>query len=116
MRLRYTMLAFAIGAAVAAGPAAAGGVATQLSQAGTHSVQAVAESGQAVGHSVVGAGKVASAAVAVPLLAVEQVGAASGAVGDVLWDAASDEPAALPVSPDTVTAGPLPNEALTERL
>src|SRR5690606_35532928 len=53
MRLRYTMLAFAIGAAIAAGPAAAGGVATQLSQAGTHSVQVVAESGQAIGHSVV---------------------------------------------------------------
>ncbi|GJL80090.1 MAG: hypothetical protein NPINA01_30790 [Nitrospinaceae bacterium] len=71
-----------------------------------HSVQGSKHASQAVAHSVVGAAKLSSGIVAVPLMAVGEVGKAAGSVGDEMWDAANTP---LPISDETVTAGPPPS-------
>lgn len=71
-----------------------------------HSVQGSKHASQAVGHSAVGASKLTSGIVAVPLMAVGEVGKAVGSAGEEMWDAANTP---LPISDETVTAGPPPS-------
>jgi len=78
-----------------------------------HSGQAVGHSALAIGHGAVGSAKLTSAAVAVPLLAVGAVGAASTEMGKGLMKAANKpigEP--LEVSDETLTVGPSPDRAI----
>lgn len=71
-----------------------------------HSVQGSKQGSQAVGHSAAGAAKLTSGIVAVPLMAVGEVGKAAGASGKEMWDEANSP---LPISDETVTAGPPPS-------
>lgn len=78
-----------------------------------HASQALAHSGQAVGESVVAGAQLTSAAVAVPLIAVGSVGKVSGDIGHGLLKASEGEIGdPLPVTDETVTAGPTPTQAV----
>lgn len=96
-----------------------GALATQPALAqgsAAHSAQALDHSGQAVGHLAVGTLKATASVAAVPLAASGAVGQASGraAAGLAeLADAPIGEP--LPITDDTLTAGPSPAEALRNR-
>ncbi len=87
---------------------------------GTHSGQASRNAGQASGaasksavHSVAASAQIASAIIAVPLVAIGAVGSVSTHVGEELWDAAtSDFSAPLEISDEIVTAGPSPEKAV----
>ncbi len=70
-----------------------------------HTGQASGASSQAVGHSVAGTAKLASGAVAVPLMSAGAIGQASGQAGKALW---SDANKPLPIGDEAVTAGPPP--------
>ena len=95
-------------AAIAAQPAHAQG-STQ------HASQAVVHSTQAIGHSVAGGAKLASGVVAVPLIAVGASGQVSQQAGQELWDIANEPIGTpLPVTEETVTAGPSPSQAIKE--
>lgn len=71
-----------------------------------HSAQGSKHASQAVGHSAAGASKLTSGIVAVPLMAVGEVGKGLGSVGDSMWDEANTP---LPISEEAVTAGPPPS-------
>jgi len=78
-----------------------------------HSGQAVGHSALAAGHSAVGSAKLTSVALAVPLVVVGAVGAASAEAGKSLIKAANKpigEP--LEVSDETLTVGPSPDRAI----
>jgi len=78
-----------------------------------HASQALAHSGQAVGESVVAGAQLTSAAVAVPLIAVGSVGKVSGEIGHGLLKASEGKIGdPLPVTDETVTAGPTPTQAV----
>jgi hypothetical protein len=80
-----------------------------------HASQAIGHSAKAVGHSVVGTAKLASGVVAVPLIAIGASGQASQQAGESLWDIANEPIGTpLPVSDETVTAGPSPARAINE--
>lgn len=80
-----------------------------------HVSQAVVHSTQAVGHSVAGGATLVSGVVAVPLIAVGASGQASQQTGEALWDIANQPiGTALPVSDETITAGPSPSLAIKE--
>lgn len=89
-------------------PAHAMGSAQHLSEAVVHSTQAV-------GHSVVGSAQLASGVVAVPLIAVGSVGQVSQQAGNDLWQIANEPIGTpLPISDETITAGPSPAQAIKE--
>ena len=90
----------------AAQPALAQGSIQHFSAAMGHSAQAVA-------HTVTGSAQLASSAIAMPLKVSGAVGAVSGQAGDALWKIA-DEPIGqpLPVTDETITAGPDPAQAM----
>lgn len=101
---------------LATAPVFAQGSVNHLSAAAGHSSEALA-------HGVVGTAKLASGVVAVPLLVVGAVGAASTQTGAALMDEAAGtrdgvahaqmgEP--LPITDETITAGPSPAQALRE--
>ena len=95
-----------------------GAVAAQPAQAQgsvQHSGQALVHSTKALGHSVAGGAKLASGVVAVPLIAIGASGQVSQQAGEDLW-AIAHEPIGtpLPVSDETVTAGPPPSQAINE--
>lgn len=78
-----------------------------------HSGQASKHGVNAIGHSMAGGGKLISGAVAVPLTAVGSVGKVAGDAGKEMWNNATapiGEP--LPVTEDTITAGPPPAKAI----
>lgn len=78
-----------------------------------HAGQSVGHSAQAIGHGLVGTAKLASAVVAVPLMAAGAVGEVSGKAGDSLMDASSTPIGApLEVSDESVVAGPSPDQAI----
>ena len=80
-----------------------------------HASQAVEHSTKAIGHSVAGGAKLASGVAAVPLIAVGASGQASQQAGEALWDIANEPIGTpLPVSDETVTAGPTPSQAIQE--
>lgn len=91
--------------------------------AGTsHSGRAVIEAAQASGHagasaahSVAGAAQVTSGAVAVPLYVSGAIGTVSTMIANELMEAATAPVGApLVITEETVTAGPPPNDLLTE--
>ena len=68
---------------------------------------------QAVGYSVAGSAQLASGAIAVPLIAIGSVGELSKAAGtDLMRTANTPIGTPLPVSDETVSAGPAPDKAL----
>jgi len=78
-----------------------------------HFSEAVGHSAQATGHSIVAGAKLASSAVAVPLIVIGGVGQVSQAAGEDLWDIANQPIGApLPISDETVSVGPAPNIAI----
>jgi len=77
-----------------------------FSEAAGHSVKAT-------GHSVAGSAKLAVSAVAAPLIIVGSIGAVSQSAGEDLWNIANQpigDP--LPISDETVSAGPAPDMAI----
>lgn len=76
-----------------------------------HLKNSTQHSAGSVGHTLVGSGKLVSAAVAVPFKVIGKTAAASEAIGDLLWDSATGGPA-LEVSDNTITAGPAPTVAI----
>jgi hypothetical protein len=87
---------------------------------GTHSGEAVKESGNAASagsksaaHAIAASGQVTSAASAVPLSVSGAVGGASGQIGKDLMDAATG-PIGKPlaITDETITVGPPPDQAL----
>jgi hypothetical protein len=76
-----------------------------------HASKAVKHSGKALSHTVVSAGKVASGAVAVPLLVIGNLGPVSAAAGEALWDNATQQKP-LTITDKTITADPAPQFAL----
>jgi len=85
-----------------------------LAQGSTqHSGKALENGVNSIGHSVAGGGKLVSGAIAIPLAAAGSVGHVSGQAGKEMWDNANTpigEP--LPITDDTVTAGPPPAKAM----
>lgn len=80
-----------------------------------HSTQALNYSAQASGHSVVAGARLSAAVVAVPLLTVGAIGAASSEIGGELMDGASSEfTKPLKISDESVTAGPSPDRAVQQ--
>ncbi|UUC49582.1 hypothetical protein NOX82_27530 [Pseudomonas citronellolis] len=72
-----------------------------------HAAAASGHAASAVGHGAVASGQVVGGAVALPLKAVGAVGEAADKAGDALLNSAGvSKP--LPVSDDTVSAGPAP--------
>ena len=114
MKKIMTTLTLIIGL-IAAGPQAnAAGSGQHSAQASTNAAQASAHMAAASGHAIVGVTKLASGAVAVPLMISGAVGKASGKAGEVLWNGAEiGKP--LKVSDETVTAGPAPDQALEQK-
>ncbi|WP_281560330.1 hypothetical protein [Thalassomonas sp. RHCl1] len=76
-----------------------------------HTSKAGKHSALAVSHGAASSAKVASAAVAVPLLVVGSAGVASVAGGSALIDSAT-KPKPLTVTEVTITADPAPNQAM----
>jgi hypothetical protein len=76
-----------------------------------HLSKAVDHSARAAFHASAGTGKLISGAVAVPLMVGGEIGKASGAVGDKLWDEAN---ATLPITDAVITVGPSPAEAMAD--
>lgn len=84
----------------------AGGSAEASAQALTHSLEAI-------GYAVEGSLKLASGAVAVPLLFAGEIGAVSGEVGNELYEEANAPPrGAFPVTDEVITVGPAPADQL----
>ena len=84
--------------------------------ASQHFSDALANSGQAIGHSMMGSLKLVSGVAAIPLLAIGEIGNASGEIGETLWEEANQpigEP--LTITDDVVTAGPSPAEAIKKK-
>jgi len=78
-----------------------------------HSAQASQHASAAIGHGVVASAQLASGAIAVPLGMVAAVGEVSGDASEALWKEATGEIGGpLPVSDETFTAGPPPDQAL----
>ena len=81
-----------------------------------HSVAASEHSIQAVGHSIAGSTKLASGVAAVPLTGIGAIGQVSSDAGNALWDIANSEVnEPLPITEETFTAGPNPNQAIKTR-
>ena len=78
------------------------------SQSAQHASKAVKHSTYAVGHSVVGVVKVASVAVAVPLIAVGSLGHVTGS--KLINSAMQQDP--LTITEHTITAEPSPKEIM----
>ena len=70
-----------------------------------HSIQGSKHASKTMAHSAIGAAKLTSGIVAVPLMGIGEVGTAVGDSGKALWDSANTP---LPISDETVTAGLLP--------
>lgn len=70
-----------------------------------HSARATTHGSQAAAHSAAGAAKLATGVAAIPLIAAGEVGQAAGASGKAMWEG-SHQP--LPISDETITAGPPP--------
>ncbi len=85
-------------------PVYAGGSAQHFSNSLDHSAQALA-------HSTVAGFKLASGAVAIPLMMSGEIGKASGEVGETLWDEANTP---LPSTNEVITVGPTPAEAMAK--
>ena len=86
--------------------AGAAGPSQHMSQASGHSAQAIAQT------SVAGV-KVISGVVAVPLMAVGELGKASGQAGHALWDSANQpigEP--LAITDEIITSTVAPDQAM----
>jgi len=83
---------------------AAEGSMQNLAKASEHSVQAL-------GHGLAAGGQLVSGVVAIPLKVVGAVGEVSGNAGDALWDISTGE---LPITDETVTAGPSPSDAMNK--
>ncbi len=100
--------------AIAGAPAwAAAEGSTQHSAAASKEAAKIAgHSARAAGHVIVGGAQAASASAAVPLMASGAVGKASGQSGKAMMDEAIGDGAPLPISDETVTAGPPPDDAL----
>ncbi|WP_455201066.1 hypothetical protein [Kaarinaea lacus] len=85
-----------------------------LAQGSTqHSGKALENGVNSIGHSVAAGGKLVSGTIAIPLKAAGEVGKASGQAGKEMWDNAtgtSGDP--LPITDETVTAGPPPAKAM----
>jgi len=80
---------------------------------GQHFSEAIGHSVQAAGHSVVGSAKLVSGTIAVPLIVIGGVGKVSQSAGEELWDIANQPIGTpLPISEETVSAGPAPNIAI----
>lgn len=74
---------------------------------GQHAVAASGHAASAVGHGAAASGQIVGGAVALPLKAVGAVGQVADKAGDALLDSTGvSKP--LPVSDDTVSAGPAP--------
>ncbi len=95
-------------AAVTSLPAQAQGSTQHVSQAVVHSTQAV-------GHSIAGGAKLASGVIAIPLIAIGASGQVSQQAGESLWDIANEPIGTpLPITEETITAGPPPSQAINE--
>lgn len=106
MEKTVTTISMILGLVVASGPALAEGSVQHFSQALNHSAQAV-------GFSAVAGAQLASAVIAVPLVAAGAVGAVSGQAGHALLKASGTEIGKpLSVSNVTITAGPTPAKAV----
>lgn len=104
MSKQHNKLAVLTITSVIAAPALAGGSAQHFSNAVNHSAQAAA-------HSTAAGVKLVSGAVAVPLMITGEIGKASGQLGEAMWDEANTE---LPITDETITAGPAPADAMKE--
>jgi len=98
---KVILLSLALSSTLTANPALASDSANHASKAGKHSVLAV-------GHGLASTAKVASAAVAVPLLVVGSVGVVSGAAGSALMTSAIGHNEPLTITEITITADPSP--------
>jgi hypothetical protein len=67
-----------------------------------HSIQGSKHASKAMAHSAIGAAKLTSGVVAVPLMGIGEVGKAVGDSGKAMWDSANTP---LPISDETITAG-----------
>lgn len=92
------------------------GISTQCMAEGSYSQQAVQESSKACSHAGTGAsyglaasGQAVSAVAAVPFAVAGSIGAVSGHIADGLMHGAS---APLPLTDESITAGPPPDVAL----
>jgi hypothetical protein len=106
--MNHIVLIASIVTASALVPVAAGAVGfdQNLSAAGTLSAQAS-------GHTVLGSAQLSAGVLAVPLVVGGEIGRASAVAGADLWRAANGSAAGpLPISEQTITAGPPPGEAL----
>ncbi|MFZ0487356.1 MAG: hypothetical protein WAL83_10175 [Arenicellales bacterium] len=81
-----------------------------------HFSAAIHHSARAVSHAVVGSAELAATVVALPLKVSGAVGQVSGQAGDALLEIA-DQPIGqpLPLTDETVTAGPDPARAMQEK-
>ena len=80
------------------------------------SAQAINHSLEAIGYTVESGIKLASGAVAVPLMIVGEIGKASEEIGDDLWEEANSPPhEPFPVTDEVITVGPEPAEQLENR-
>ena len=104
MNTQHNKLAVLTITSVFAAPVLAGGSAQHFSKAVTHSAQAVA-------HSTAAGVKLVSGVAAVPLMITGEIGKASGQLGEAMWDEANTE---LPITDETITAGPAPADAVKE--
>ena len=78
-----------------------------------HFSQAVDHSVKAVGHSVVAGTKLSAGVIAVPLTVSATAGQASNQAAAELWDYAEMPIGTpLPITDETVTAGPSPDQAI----
>lgn len=102
-RIRFVTV---VSALICAGPAMAGGSEEHFADSLEHSAQAIAS-------ATVGSFKLVSGAAAVPLMMIGSVGAASGELGEALWDEAN-APIGTPleVTDDVITVGPAPADAM----
>ena len=78
--------------------------------------QAMGHSVNAVGYSVAASAQLVFGAAAIPLGFSAQVGKASGAASDALWEAAN-EPVGqpLPITEENITAGPPPSQVIEQQ-
>ncbi|MCP4702753.1 MAG: hypothetical protein GY862_38715 [Gammaproteobacteria bacterium] len=79
-----------------------------------HSAQSARHAASSVAHGVIGSSKAVSAVASVPLGVSGRIGAVSGQAGTHLSEEALvEEP--LPITDETVTAGPPPDKKLQNR-
>jgi len=105
---KVILLSLALSSTLTANSAFASDSVSHASKASKHSVLAVS-------HGLASTAKVASAAVAVPLLVVGSVGVVSGAAGSTLMTSAINHNEPLTITEITITADPSPKAQMKSK-